>query len=420
MKNGKNINLIQRIRAESDLAVASASVLARDEFVKRMDKLSSERNLRILPTISHDGKWIIRDGGKMLNLSSNDYLGIASDKEKSAMFCKEKSYGSFVFGSGSSRLLTGNYRIYDEAEDFLAERYRAEAALIFSSGYHMNSGLLPAICSAGRTLILADRLVHASIIDGMRLSHADFMRYRHRDYNHIVALLKKHYRQYEQVLLVTESIFSMDGDIAPLASLVELKHEFKNLLLYVDEAHAVGIRGKGGLGIAEEQNCIDGIDFLCGTMGKAYASQGAFVICSGKAREFFVNHARTLIFTTALPPLQMEWSLYTMKLAADMSAERRRIAAISCKVRESMAKKGCASPSQSHIIPLITGESSKALEYAELFRKDGFYLLPLRPPTVPEGTSRIRLSINASICEDDIDKFLNSGSFNMYSSLNRL
>ena len=242
----------------------------------------------------------------------------------------------------------------------------------------------------------------------------------HRDYNHIVALLKKHYRQYEQVLLVTESIFSMDGDIAPLASLVELKHEFKNLLLYVDEAHAVGIRGKGGLGIAEEQNCIDGIDFLCGTMGKAYASQGAFVICSGKAKDFFVNHARTLIFTTALPPLQMEWSLYTMKLAADMSAERRRIAAISCKVRESMAKKGCASPSQSHIIPLITGESSKALEYAELFRKDGFYLLPLRPPTVPEGTSRIRLSINASICEDDIDKFLNSGSFNMYSSLNRL
>ena len=184
-----------------------------------LDKLSSERNLRILPTISHDGKWIIRDGGKMLNLSSNDYLGIASDKEKSAMFCKEKSYGSFVFGSGSSRLLTGNYRIYDEAEDFLAERYRAEAALIFSSGYHMNSGLLPAICSAGRTLILADRLVHASIIDGMRLSRADFMRYRHRDYSHIVALLKKHYRQYEQVLLVTESIFSMDGDIADIDKL---------------------------------------------------------------------------------------------------------------------------------------------------------------------------------------------------------
>lgn len=373
--------------------------------IKRdLDRLRIEGNLRSLPNVHHEGKWIICNGKRMVNLSSNDYLGIASQPDLVSPFCGGLKGESLLLGSGSSRLLTGNYTIYERVERYLAERYCARAALFFSSGYHLNSGLLPAITSVAKCLILADRLVHASIIDGIRLSRADFIRYRHLDLDHLLSLLKKRSSDYEIVIVVTESIFSMDGDVAPLSTLVELKREFKNILLYVDEAHAVGVRGNSGLGIAEEQRCIEGIDFLCGTMGKAYASEGAFVICTKESREFFINHARTLIFTTALPPLQMEWSLYTMHLAERMGEERRRIREISSFIRERIA--GADTPSQSHIIPLMAGESSKALEQARLFREAGFYLLPVRPPTVPEGSSRIRVSISAAMSNEDAENFI--------------
>ena len=188
--------------------------------------------------------------------------------------------------------------------------FGAESALLFNSGYHANTGILPAV-SDTRTLILADKLVHASLIDGIRLSSAKCIRYRHNDLAQLRRLLEENHGMYEKMIIVTESIFSMDGDEADLQALVRLKHDYSNLLLYVDEAHAFGARGEKGLGCAEEQNCINDIDFLVGTFGKAAASAGAYIVCRQTIREYLINKMRTFIFTTALPPVNIQWTAWS-------------------------------------------------------------------------------------------------------------
>lgn len=189
-----------------------------------------------------------KEGKRMLNLSSNDYLGLAADTALRDEFMRTLSERDFLFSSSSSRLLTGNFTVYDELERMLAEMFGASGALVFSSGYHMNTGILPAVADA-HTLILADKLVHASLIDGIRLSAARCIRYRHQDYGQLEALLAKSYKDHEQIIIVTESIFSMDGDVAPLDRLVDLKKRYPGVMLYVDEAHGIGVRGRSGLGV---------------------------------------------------------------------------------------------------------------------------------------------------------------------------
>ena len=243
-------------------------------YSRTLDALEEAGNLRTLSQAEHQGKWIWKDGKRMLNLSSNDYLGLAADTALRDEFMRTLSERDFLFSSSSSRLLTGNFTVYDELEQMLAEMFGAGGALVFSSGYHMNTGILPAVADA-HTLILADKLVHASLIDGIRLSAARCIRYRHQDYGQLEALLAKSYKDYERIVIVTESVFSMDGDVAPLDRLVDLKKRYPGVMLYVDEAHGIGVRGKNGLGVAEEQGCLKDIDFLCGTFGKALASVGA-------------------------------------------------------------------------------------------------------------------------------------------------
>ena len=254
------------------------------DYTLILKQLNEAGNLRSLPDIVHTGNRIERDGQVMLNLSSNDYLGLASRTDLKEAFFEEWKEKGYPLSSSSSLLLTGNFTVYTELEQLMAERFNREAALLFNSGYHANTGILPALADK-QTLILADKLVHASIIDGILLSGAPFQRYRHNDYNQLETLLKKNAGQYEQLFIVTESIFSMDGDVANLRRLVELKKSYPNVCLYVDEAHAIGVRGKNGLGIAEEQDCIREIDLLVGTFGKALASMGAYVVCSRTIRE---------------------------------------------------------------------------------------------------------------------------------------
>ena len=236
-----------------------------------LNRLKATGNLRSLPEIVHRGKWIEKEGRKMLNLSSNDYLGLSSRQELRDEFLMQLHENGLPFSSTSSRLLTGNFTVYSELEQLMASRFGREAALLFNSGYHANTGILPALADK-RSLILADKLVHASIIDGILLSGSPYQRYRHNDYRHLEQLLTKYANDYEQVIIVTESIFSMDGDVADLRRLVDLKKSFPNTWLYVDEAHAIGVRGENGLGIAEEQGCIGEIDLLVGTFGKALGS----------------------------------------------------------------------------------------------------------------------------------------------------
>ena len=308
------------------------------------------------------------------------------------------------FSSTSSRLLTGNYPIYTEMEEILAEQFGRESALLFNSGYHANTGILPALADK-KTLILADKLVHASIIDGILLSDTPFYRYKHNDYNHLERLLSKSIDQYEQIIIVTESVFSMDGDVADLRKLIELKNSYPNVLLYVDEAHAIGVRGKKGLGVAEEQDCIQDIDLLIGTFGKALASMGAYLICNNDIRNYLINTMRPLIFSTALPPIQIAWSWFLFEQLPNLEDERIHLAAISQQLQQALKGKG-GEISNSHIIPFIVGDNEECILKAEELRRKGFYCLPVRPPTVPKGTSRIRFSLTANITEEEVKSLI--------------
>ena len=334
----------------------------------------------------------------MLNLSSNDYLGLSSRQDLRDEFIEQLQESGLPFSSSSSRLLTGNFMVYTELEELMANRFGREAALLFNSGYHANSGILPAVTD-NRSLILADKLVHASIVDGIGLSKARCIRYR---------LVSESASQYEAIFIVTESIFSMDGDECDLPRLVALKKHYPNIYLYVDEAHAFGVRGQCGLGCAEEQDVIKEIDFLVGTFGKAAASVGAFVICSDEMKRYLVNKMRTLIFTTALPPVNLEWTLFIIDKIVDMQSRREHLEAIGHKVRQALNPLNGAIVSSSHIVPFVLGETERAVQTALKLQHEGFYLLPVRPPTVPQGTSRLRISLSAGHTDTEIDRLIHT------------
>lgn len=369
-------------------------------YNRLLTQIESAGNLRRLPEVIHEGKYILCEGERMLNLSSNDYLGVTSRKDWRDCFLEELKRTDIPLSSTSSRLLTGNYAVYTDLEQLMASRFGREAVLLFNSGYHANTGILPALADK-RTLIIADKWVHASLIDGMLLSGAPFQRYKHNDPEQLERLLAASAARYEQVIIVTESLFSMDGDIADLRRLVEIKRRYDNVLLYVDEAHAIGVRGETGLGIAEEQGCLAEIDLLVGTFGKALASMGAYVACSRAIRDYLVNTMRPLIFSTALPPAQVAWSRFVFKRLPELEAERNQLAVTSRLLREFLKGKGGES-SESHIIPYILGANDTCIRQAEELRRKGFYCLPVRPPTVPKGTSRIRFSLTAGITEKEV------------------
>lgn len=393
-----------------------------NEFVialqQELQILKEKKNFRSLPALVHDGKEIIVNGGRMsdmkampderrmLNLSSNDYLGLANDVSLREEFLKALTPETFLPTSSSSRLLTGNFTAYRELEQQLAAMFGTESALIFNSGYHANTGIIPAICD-NQTLILADKLVHASLIDGIRLASAKCIRYRHNDLPQLQRLVEQNHTAYTKIIIVTESIFSMDGDEADLSALVRLKNGYDNILLYVDEAHAFGARGKQGLGCAEEQNCIKEIDFLVGTFGKAIASAGAYIVCKEVIREYLINKMRTFIFTTALPPVNIQWTAWILKHLSELQPKREHLLRISWKLKDALISKGYDCPSVSHIVPMVVGASEDTIFKAEELQRKGFYALPVRPPTVPEGTSRIRFSLTADITEQEIDALIN-------------
>ena len=374
-----------------------------ERMQSELQALSEAGNLRSLPDIIHQGNDVIVGGQKMLNLSSNDYLGLASREDLRLEFMNKMATEPELFSSSSSRLLTGNFTAYQSLEKSLCRLFNAEAALVFNSGYHANTGILPAICT-NETLILADKLVHASLIDGIRLSAGKFIRYRHNDYAQLERLLQTHHKDYKQIIIVTESIFSMDGDVADLNLLIGLKKAYDNVYLYVDEAHAFGVRGENGLGMAEELNCMHDIDFLVGTFGKALASTGAYIICKKVVRDYLINRMRTLIFTTALPPVCVAWTDFLLNKLPDFKEERRTLKTSCIYLKAIIEEKGFVCPSTSHILPLIIGKSSDAIKVAKALQKEGFYALPVRPPTVPEGTSRIRFSLTAAITINELEK----------------
>ena len=376
-----------------------------DAFKQQLEQLSAKNQYRSIPDLVHQGRYIMRENRKMLNMSSNDYLGLASNENLRQSFLQQYVDNFPSFTSSSSRLLTGNFPVYTDLEQLIARRFQRESALLFNSGYHANLGILPALTTT-KSLILADKLVHASMIDGIRLSQCEFFRYRHNDYEHLKSLLEKNAGKFDRTFIVTESVFSMDGDVADLNYLAQLKKQFPNTYLYVDEAHAIGVYGKNGLGIAEQANVISDIDLLVGTFGKALASMGAYVVCDQILKECLINQMRPLIFSTALPPFNVAWTHFIFERLPQFSKERTHLEQLSAFLRQEVEHRTQIMPSQTCIVPYILGENDATLAKAKDLQEQGYYCLPIRPPTVPKGTSRIRLSLTADMTMDEVKQFV--------------
>ena len=378
-----------------------------DHYAEQLDQLRQQGNFRQFRSNQQQGKTIEIQQQQMLNLSSNDYLGLASDLRLREQFFDETPNAQRLMSASSSRLLTGNFPAYEQLEATLTQLFHGRAALLFNSGYHMNIGILPALADA-KTLILADKLVHASMIDGIRLSSAKYLRYRHNDLAHLQQLLTQYHADdnYERIIVVTESIFSMDGDETDLAALVALKQQFAKVMLYVDEAHAIGVRGQQGLGCAELYDVIDAIDFLVGTFGKAVASVGGYLICDPIIRDYLINRMRPLIFSTAQPPICMAWTQFMLNQIVHMQTQRQHLAALSLYMQQGIQAKGFACPSTSQIVPVIIGDSTATVSKAQQLQTAGFYVMPVRPPTVPQGSSRLRICLNTQFETADLTQLL--------------
>ena len=368
----------------------------------RLDELRSEDRYRVLPdTGKRNGKYITVEGQPLLNLSSNDYLGLGDDSVLRAAFTAAFLEHGYLMTSSSSRLLTGNHYLYEQLERELAHLYDREAALVFNSGYHANTGILPAL-TCRHDLILSDKLNHASIIDGSRISEAAYRRYRHNDPEHLEELLEDAVGKYRQVFIVTESVFSMDGDLADLPKLAALKKKYGAVLI-VDEAHGAGVFGERGLGLSESAGTVGEIDIIVGTFGKAFASTGAYAVMNELIRDYLVNTMRPFIVTTALPPAVLAWSLLTLHRQAAMQVDRSRLLHLASIFRSALVDKGFDVPGESHIVPVITGTNQRALGIAATLREAGVLGMAVRPPTVPENRARIRFSLRASLEWADIE-----------------
>ncbi len=378
-----------------------------NQFRDRLISLENKGQLRSLKNIGkREGNTIEFKNTTCLNLSSNDYLGLSTDTALCEKFYegmdKENMTHEFGLGSSSSRLLTGNSDIYENLEKKLCRFYGREAALVFNSGYHANIGIIPAL-TGKKDLILSDTLNHASIVDGIRLSKADCMIFKHNDISDLAMLLENNRANYETVLIITESVFSMDGDLADIQALIQLKESF-DTLLYVDEAHSVGIYGAQGQGLCYEVGVHGKIDILLGTMGKALASHGAYAITSCLLKDYLINHMRSLIYTTALPPVAVNWNRFIIQHMNNFSEHRKKLFKVSNAFRNALEKKHIPFLGQSHIIPVITKSNTKAVELSMLLMDHGFLAFPIRPPTVPENQSRIRFSLTSDIEYKDIEK----------------
>lgn len=359
------------------------------DFDKTLDYLRLQGNLRTIPTGDTDG---------IIDFSSNDYLGIANDMELLARFNSSLADIPIRFTSSASRLLSGQQSSHNELEKLLGDLY-SRSVLIMNSGYHANTGAISALAGEG-TLIVADKLVHASIIDGITLSRAPFERFRHNDMEHLRRILHKKANGFERVLIITESIFSMDGDSAPLDELCKIRREIPNALLYVDEAHAFGVLGHAGLGLCQN---MPEVDIIVGTFGKAAASSGAFI--AGNSRtliDFIINRARSFIFSTALPPVNCAWTVNVINHILGLEARRKQLHCLGQQLATVLQPYSHTEISPSHIQPLIIGDAFRTVQISEQLMQKGFKVLPIRTPTVPSGTERLRFSLSASIQMEDI------------------
>jgi 8-amino-7-oxononanoate synthase len=340
-----------------------------------------------------------------VNLCSNDYLGLSEHPALKAALLEAARETPRVGGTGS-RLLSGHAAVWEELEEEFARFAGTEAALYFGSGYAANLGVLTSLLKK-EDLVFSDTLNHASLIDGIRLSCARKIIYPHLDLNALEAELQKHERECCRKLIVTESVFSMEGDVAPVTELLALADRFGAGVI-VDEAHATGVHGPSGRGIASESGCVKNLAAAVHTCGKALASAGAFVCGSAELKDHLINHARAFIFTTAMPPYMARQIRAALQLALTMDRERGELRARSKRFAESLRTQGWdTGKSTTQIVPVLMSGNKEALAAAENLQREGFAVRAIRPPTVPEGNARLRFSLTSRIGEDELIRLEN-------------
>ncbi len=362
-------------------------------YLNEIKKLCEKDNFREIRDIDEKyGKYIVSEHKRMINFSSNDYLNLSTERQLINEFIdKYSGSNEFIFSSASSRLLTGTSKVYKKLEYDIAKIFNKEGCLLFNTGYQCNLGVVSSLVNRD-DVIFSDKLNHASIIDGMLLSNTKFYRYKHLDYENLEELLKKYRKNYKKAVIISESVFSMDGDIADVKKLVELKKRY-NAILMLDEAHAFGIFGKNLAGIASEENLSDDVDIITATLGKSFGSMGAFCVSCKTVIDYLINKADSFIFSTALPSVNVMWSDFLLSEKFDF------VKAKSLKLNNLIkdAHSYLNDKNRTQIIPVIIGENNKTIKIAQILQSKGFYILPVRPPTVPVNSSRLRLSLTSDI-----------------------
>ena len=366
-----------------------------------LEELEAACGRRYLNSLNPSGRFVIKDGRPLLNLASNDYLGISLNDSLKEEFLASHAL-SLPLSSASSRSLSGNFRIYEEFEAYLSSLFSGKRALLFNSGYHLNISCIQALSSLDSVLFLADRFVHASVIDGLRLGKAKFKRYAHNDLDDLGRILESTHQKFDSVIVITEGLFSMEGSLAKLEGLCALKKKYKNLLIYLDEAHSVGVFGDDGLGLARKLGLDCEVDFLVFTFGKAIGSIGASMLCAPAYREFFINKARGLIYSTALPPFNVAWSFFVFKKLASFVADRDRLTSLASLLKKECLRLDRPLVGEAQILSFLTFSNEAALSLASRIEDEGFFSPAIRSPTVPKDAARIRISLTALLDEDSL------------------
>jgi len=374
-----------------------------DDFTDQIEALKRRGLYRSLRRVDGEqGAELVLDGRPALNFSSNNYLGLAAHPalKKAAREAIER-YGC---GSAASRLISGNMALYEELEEKIAKLKNTAGALVFNSGYQANAGIIPALAGEGDT-ILSDALNHASIIDGCRLSRAQTIVYPHCDVAFLEDALKKAPARGRK-LIVTETIFSMDGDETPLAAIVELA-ERHGAMIMIDEAHATGVFGPNGAGVAAKFGLAERITLQMGTLGKALGGFGAYVACGDALRDVLINRCRSFVFTTALPPPVLAAASAAVDLLYNEPQRRLALWHNIRALREGLRAAGFAvAESESQILPLVIGDAKKCMALSERLLEKGVFVQGIRPPTVPEGTSRLRVTAMATHTHEQLHRAL--------------
>ncbi len=369
------------------------------DLAQELEKLHEQHLFRELKSVTGaPAEWVEMKGKRLLNLSSNNYLGIAGHPMlKTAAIQAVQQLGC---SATAARLIVGNYELYDQVEKDLAQFKNTEAALMFNSGYSANVGIITALAGRG-DIIISDKTNHASIIDGIRLSGAELLLYKHADMADLERCLKKA-EGYRSKLIVTDSVFSMDGDLAPLPKIIELKEKYGAVLM-IDEAHGSGIFGENGRGLAEFYGVSDRVEINMGTLGKAFGCSGAYVAGRQVLIDYLRNKARSFIFTTGLPPAVVASVQAAIQIVQQENWRRKEVLTKAAWVRDELVKAGFnLLNSESQIIPILVGDNAATLEFSSRLFDVNILVMAIRPPTVPLNAARLRLTVMATHSNEEL------------------